>query len=321
MASKTASRRHVTAARGQVSAPKVEAARGAKSAAPKPAETARDSLILAAASQPTSHPDSAQTSASMRANLFTVGVAVQVATVQGDGLTADNGLSVAVVDISSVRQGRPAARHCLGTLSSAARATYGLRVAPRGVSDRVDGLLGPANVENISQGASWAYRKVCYADSARNIPAAQWHTSVFAMELLDHAYFAADLAQQAGPGGDVKTTVATLLSNRLKLRREGPTAQGGRYSIDDLINFRVSVASALDPKSLKAWKSWAAKYPKIVVLEVVPPLTVFRALTATTAALPPDNMLRSDDKEVPAASWKRPAAASAAVSKRPARRG
>ena len=247
------------------------------------------------------------------ASLYTIQVHVELLDTSS---VKDAGLQVTFYDTKSFRDGVPAVRHGMSTLSSRTMTAFKLPRVPQSVQRAELQMRPPLAKNNPTDGKSWAFVVAAVGNSGRAAKAAIAHATAVAETLFEKAFFDAnfDVPEQDDRAG--WSVRSQLLSTRLSLTREGRKNTGDKYTIKELVNFNISVATNVPPAAQKTFVKIQAQYPSVVTLTSCKP-------NSSLSAAPPPGPTSSNGPSSSAGSAttrKRPSASSAGGPlKRPAR--
>jgi hypothetical protein len=199
-------------------------------------------------------------------NLITLLVFVKMVTV---GSKKDAGSQVSFSDGQSHRDEKPNDRHGTSTTTKAPCNALNLPTPPKGVVVANQGLKPPNSNENPFKGISWTWVLTSYGTSTATIKKAVHFATDFGISMLQKCISNINTKLPGSVPSKSFTAESTVLQNRVAIARSGQKMSGGTYTIRDLINIRIDLASNLPINIRKEWLKFAHEYPAVITLEGV----------------------------------------------------
>ena len=218
-----------------------------------------------------------------RATLYTLAVSLEAVDV---GDRANAGARLVIADGASIKAGKPGFNHGLSTLASRSIATLPLPKAPSTITHVTESLLPPGSATNPYHNVSWAFVKIAYGTSKQAATTAQQHVVDYTIGILDKAYIRANIDVPALENKTAWAAESRVLNNRIRLTRAGTTLQNTKFSITELINIQLSIATNLSKNAVQAITAFAKKHPNVIVTTSAGPgaATAQSGMDATAAS-------------------------------------
>ena len=210
-------------------------------------------------------PPTTSTAARGQASLYTVQMSFEIV---NTAKLQNAGARVIFSDGRSMQQATAQNRHALNTLTKRALSVMDLPAVPAGVTLQYASLMPPGDPRNPTQGRSWAWIGTAFGDSKPKAAKAIQFLMDYTEALLDQAFFGVDLEVPASDNSGAWSATSTTLSKRLLIKRCGTQVAGGKYNIEDMVNFVFNVSQNAPEKNRKKCLAYHAKHAGIITLSI-----------------------------------------------------
>ena len=191
------------------------------------------------------------------------------------------GMQITFYDNRSYREGFPAQRHGMSTLSTRTMALFKLPPPPQGVVRDPLAMRPPLSATNPTGGKSRAFVLAAAGNNGRTATQAINHALGRCDAVMGKAFLEAAFEVPEEPNRAAWKVNASILQTRLALTRESAQNNGGPYAIRELMNFNVAISNTLPSIVTKTFKGLRRKYPNIITV------TSCAANAGLSAAPPP----------------------------------